>query len=39
MHRARVHGIGEDIQCEFCDYKSKVKKDVMKHAKESDFKT
>ena len=32
-HRGRVHGIGDDIKCELCDYSTKVKGDMNLHIK------
>jgi len=32
-HRGRVHGIGDDIKCEVCDYSTKVKGDMNLHIK------
>ena len=33
MHRARAHGIGDDIKCEFCEYKSKLEHDMKVHVR------
>ena len=36
-HRGRVHGIGEDMKCELCDYTSKHSRDMNIHKKRMHF--